>query len=285
MPLLRLISRLPLGILYLKAYCLGFLVFTLGGYRRAEAAANLEGAFPDLEPAARQRLQRAYERHLCEVAAEILKGLSVRREVLLERVSVTGLDAVEADVAAGRAVLLATAHTANWEWLLQSVSVRLSVPLTALYKPIRGALAERFFKALRGRFGAHLVPAKDVVAELARVGGEARVYAMVADQVPTSTPHRYWGRFLGRDTAFYMGIDDLARARGLSVYTLFAERTSRGHYRARVVRLAEPPYASLPPREIVRRYVAALESQLLAQPADWLWGHRRWKLKKPLYGR
>ena len=80
-------------------------------------------------------------------------------------------------------------------------------------------------------------------------------------------------------------IDDIARARGLVVYVLLAERIARGRYRATLAELARPPYGAMPPREIVRRYVAALEAHLVAHPADWLWGHRRWKLKKPLYGR
>ena len=112
-----------------------------------------------------------------------------------------------------------------------------------------------------------------------------RVLAMVADQVPASTPHRYWTKFLNQDTAFYLGLDDIARATGFAVYVVFAERVSRGHYRGEVRVLARPAEETLAPREISRRYAEALEAHLRAHPADWLWGHRRWKLKKPLYGR
>ena len=108
---------------------------------------------------------------------------------------------------------------------------------------------------------------------------------MVADQVPASTTHRYWTRFLNQDTAFYLGLDDLARATGAPVYVVFAERLRRGHYRARVQRLARPRDESLAAREISARYVERLEQHLMSHPAQWLWGHRRWKLKKPLYGR
>ena len=283
--ILRLLSRLPLTLLYPLTAALVWLACRVFGYRREVTADNLQQAFPALDAAARGALQRASERQLGEVAAEVLKGLTMARTDILERVAIEGLGALDSELAAGRSVLIATAHCANWEWLLLGVSARLTVPLVALYKPIKTAAAERFFRSLRGRFGAPLVPAKDVVAELAKPVSTPRVYAMVADQVPTSTPHRYWTRFLGRDTAFYQGIDDIARARGLVVYVLLAERIARGRYRATLAELARPPYGAMPPREIVRRYVAALEAHLVAHPADWLWGHRRWKLKKPLYGR
>jgi lauroyl/myristoyl acyltransferase len=34
---------------------------------------------------------------------------------------------------------------------------------------------------------------------------------------------------------------------------------------------------------ITGRYAARLEALLQAHPADWLWTHDRWKLRKPLY--
>lgn len=283
--MLRLISRLPLTLLYPLAAVLVLLACRVFGYRRDVTRENLRGAFPDLDPAALQALERAHERQVGDILAEVLKGLTLSRAETLRRVAIDGLAALDGELAAGRSALIATAHCANWEWLLLGLSARLDAPLVALYKPLRSGAAERFFLSLRGRFGARLVPAKDVVGELAKPVPKPQVYAMVADQVPTSTPHRYWTRFLGRDTAFYQGVDDIARARGLVVYVLLAERTGRGHYRATLTELARPPYATLPPREIVRRYAVALEAHIEAHRADWLWGHRRWKLKKPLYGR
>jgi KDO2-lipid IV(A) lauroyltransferase len=37
------------------------------------------------------------------------------------------------------------------------------------------------------------------------------------------------------------------------------------------------------PGEFTERYARAVERQVLAAPADWLWSHRRWKLTKPFY--
>ena len=285
MPFLRLISRLPLPAWYALAGLLGLLVFRVAGYRSGVARDNLARSFPVLDEVARTRLQRDFERGLAEVSVEVVKSLTLPRAALQARMSLAGLEAVEADLAAGRSVLLATAHCGNWEWLLLAMSASLKVPLDALYKPIKSAFTERFFRDLRGRFGARLVPAKDVMAELAVRRSTPRVLAMVADQVPASTPHRYWTKFLNQDTAFYLGLDDIARATGFVVYVVFAERVSRGHYRGEVRVLARPAEETLAPREISRRYAEALEAHLRAHPADWLWGHRRWKLKKPLYGR
>ncbi len=284
MPFLRLLARLPWFIWYALAAVL-FGVLRLGGYRRQVALDNLAASFPHLDAPARARLLGEYQTGLVQIAVETIKGLSLTPAQLAQRMVLEGLEELQADLAAGRSVLLATGHCANWEWLLLALSAQLPVPMDALYKPLKSPLAERFFQELRGRFGARLIPAKDVLAHLKPFSESPRVLAMVADQVPASTTHRYWTRFLNQDTAFYLGLDDLARATGAPVYVVFAERLRRGHYRARVQRLARPRDESLAAREISARYVERLEQHLMSHPAQWLWGHRRWKLKKPLYGR
>jgi KDO2-lipid IV(A) lauroyltransferase len=64
-------------------------------------------------------------------------------------------------------------------------------------------------------------------------------------------------------------------------------RERRGFYSARLELLASPPYDrtvdSDNGAEIIERYARALENEIRASPADWLWVHRKWKYAKPLY--
>jgi len=65
---------------------------------------------------------------------------------------------------------------------------------------------------IRSRFGARLVPAKELLADFLRRRGIVRAVAMNADQAPVSTDKRYWTQFLGQDTAFYI-VPSKSRAR------------------------------------------------------------------------
>ena len=65
---------------------------------------------------------------------------------------------------------------------------------------------------VRSRFGARLVPAKELLADFIRRRGVVRAIGMNSDQAPVSTDQRYWTVFLGQDTAFYIGADQIARA-------------------------------------------------------------------------
>jgi lauroyl/myristoyl acyltransferase len=57
----------------------------------------------------------------------------------------------------------------------------------------------------------------------------------------------------------------------------------RGQYEVELKRLWDGR-ESLPANAITERYARACELDVLANPADWLWSYRRWRLKKPLYG-
>jgi hypothetical protein len=55
---------------------------------------------------------------------------------------------------------------------------------------------------------------------------------MNADQAPVSTDKRYWTQFLGQDTAFYVGAEQIARATRLPVLYVRVRRIRRGYYEA-----------------------------------------------------
>jgi KDO2-lipid IV(A) lauroyltransferase len=283
--LLRLIARLPLGVLYVLGRGLYVVVFRLARFRTSMIDGNLAKAFPDLGPEQRASLADEYCRNIADVAMEVLKAFAISPAALRERVRIEGLDPVRARLDAGQPVMLVTAHHCNWEWLLQALSLELRHPLHAIYKPMKTPWAERAFYWMRTRFGGHLTPAKQIVPEILRKRGEVRAIAMLADQVPTTSPTKYWTKFLTQDTAFYMGAEEIARALGYPVYVIEMRRVARGRYAATVVPLADRGDGLETPKEVTRRYAQRLEAHVRAHPADWFWSHNRWKLKKPLYAK
>jgi KDO2-lipid IV(A) lauroyltransferase len=202
---------------------------------------------------------------------------------MTEHVRILNLAAAREYLVAGQSVMLVTSHLCNWEWLLQGMSVQLGYPLDAAYKPLHDAWAERLMLAIRSRFGARLVPAKDLLADYLKRRAVVRVLAMNADQAPVSTDKRYWTTFLGQDTAFYVGLEQIARATRLPVMYVVMRRSRRGYYEAELHPLWDGR-EKLQPHAITERYARACESDVLKSPADWLWSYRRWRLQKPLYG-
>jgi len=137
-------------------------------------------------------------------------------------------------------------------------------------------------KKLRTRFGSRLVPAKELLPDIIRRRDVVRAVAMVADQEPTTSEHKYWTRFLGRDTAFYMGPEEIARVTRFPVLFVAMRRLSRGHYEMEFHTLATAGQV-LPSGTLTERYARLVEAQIHAAPSDWPWSHKRWKLKRSVY--
>jgi Kdo2-lipid IVA lauroyltransferase/acyltransferase len=274
----RLLSRLPLGLLYGFAAGIGWLAFRVVRYRAALVREGLVRAFPEFDAARLRAVMRDYYRGYAQMLVELIKSAAFAPEEIRRRVRIINLEAPRARLAQGQPVLLVAAHQCNWEWMLLALSLELGYPLDAAYKPLVNPWAEREMKLLRSRFGSRLVPAKQLLADIIRQHGVVRAVAMVADQEPTTSEHKYWTRFLNRDTAFYMGPEEIARVTRFPVFFIAMRRTARGYYE-----IACQPLEPVAGGSLTERYARLVEEQIRAAPADWPWSHKRWKLKKSVY--
>jgi Kdo2-lipid IVA lauroyltransferase/acyltransferase len=279
---MRLLSRLPLSLLYALVSGLVFIAHRVLAMRLSVVRANIAACFPDLSSQQINQIAAGHYRQVGQMIAEAIKSASLPPQALVERVAIRNLKAAQDLLAQGRPVLLVAAHQANWEWVLQALAVQLGYPLDVGYKPIRSPWLERAMYALRSRFGAHLVPAKDLLADLLKRRHIVRGIAMLADQEPTTSEHQHWLSFLGRETAFYMGAEQMARATRYPALFVALRRLRRGHYEIEFQTLAAVG-ERLVPGEFTTRYARLVEAEIRAAPSDWTWGHRRWKLKRGLY--
>lgn len=280
---IRVFSRVPLFIWYPVASFLAWMAWKVIPYRRHVVVANLTASFPEWTPEQRERVIRDYYRGFGDMLVEVMRSLRLTREELARRVTIRDPQRVRDEIARGKPVMLVAAHQANWEWMLLGLSTQLGVPVDAAYKPLVDNWAEIEMRKLRGRFGARLIPAQELLGDIIKQRNAPRVIAMVADQEPVTSERKHWIRFLNRDTAFFAGPEEITRATRYASFFLRLKRTARGHYEVEFVPLAAAG-EQLPAGEFTARYARLVEEQIREAPADWPWSHKRWKLKKPLYG-
>ncbi len=281
--MVNLFSRLPMRALYVFAGFLYLLAYYVVRHRQPVIREQLAKVFPTLSEDERSAIHRQFLRNFCDVMVEVLKSVSLKPAHMSARIRILNLEVARAHLDAGQSVMFVTSHLCNWEWLLQGVTLQLGYPVDAAYKPLHDAWAERLMLKVRSRFGARLIPAKELLADFLRRRAIVRAVAMNADQAPASTDKRYWTHFLGQETAFYVGAEQIARATRLPMLYLVMRRVRRGYYEVQMRPLWDGREA-LPANAITERYARACERDVLDHPADWLWSYRRWRLKKPLYG-
>ena len=279
---LRLISRLPLPLLY--AICAGAAwLLRAVRWRAGFVADGLARCLPERSDAERRRLGREFYAFLGRLVAEILHGARIAPEQLQARLRFEDEAVVREALAGGRRVMLLAAHHCNWEWLLLECSRRLGAPLVAAYKPVSSEFADQWARAMRSRFGATMVPAKDIVQHLIAQRGQVKLLAMVADQSPSAKSDlQTWLPFFGQETSFFQGPGWIGAKLGFEPVFIAMRPDGPGRYIARFVplgRAGERPA----PEAILRAYVNALEQQVREHPAQYFWAYNRWKRAKRLY--
>jgi KDO2-lipid IV(A) lauroyltransferase len=281
--MIKFFSRLPLRALYALSTFLYVLAFYVVRHRHQVIREQLEKVYPLSSTAERRRIHQQFLKNFCDVMVEVLKSVSMTDAEMCARVQILNPDQARRYLDAGQSVMFVTSHLCNWEWLLHGVALQLGYPVDAAYKPLHDQWAERLMLKVRSRFGARLVPAKELLADFLQRRAIVRAVGMNADQAPVSTDKRYWTQFLGQDTAFYIGAEQIARATRLPIVFAAMRRRRRGFYEVEFMPLWDGRERS-PPNTVTERYARACEIEVLKNPADWLWSYRRWRLKKPLYG-
>jgi Kdo2-lipid IVA lauroyltransferase/acyltransferase len=281
--MIKLLSRLPWWVLYGLSWVIYALAYYVVRHRQIVIREQLAKVFPELTEAERAAIHRRFIKSFCDVLVEVLKSVSMSAEQMRSRVQILNVEVARRFLDAGQSVMFVTSHLCNWEWLLHGVALQLGYPLDAGYKPLHDQWAERLMLKVRSQFAARLVPAKELLADIIKRRAIVRAIAMNADQAPVSTDKRYWTVFLGQDSAFYVGAEQISRATRLPVIYACMRRVRRSRYEVELKLLWDGKEA-LEPNQITERYARACEADVLRSPADWLWSYRRWRLKKPLYG-
>jgi KDO2-lipid IV(A) lauroyltransferase len=272
----RLLSRLPLPVLYVLSDASAWLARRMVRYRRAVILDNLRRSFPEKSPEEIRRIGRAFYTNLTDVMVETLKGLTISEAELRRRVTFRGLEQIEACHRQRQPIILLAAHQGNWEWLLLAGCLQLPHPVDAVYKPLANKKMDTLMYRARARFGGQPIAKDRVLREVLRRRDQVRATTLVADQTPARSTPKYWLSFLGQETGFYRGIEQLPRAVQQPVFFVALRRTRRGYYQATFVPVGSPPYEK-EGTNILSAYAAQAEAVVREQPDSWLWSHQRWK--------
>ena len=280
--LISALSRVPLPALYALSDLLFLVLYRIMKFQRGLLNDNLERAFPTWSNAERDDLAAASYRNAVDFLVETIKCWRLEKAGLERRVTLKNPELI-AELAAHHKTLLAlTSHSGNWEWLQLACAAQLETPVAALYSSLNLPDIDALLTTMRSRFGSTLIEAKTALPSLVEFSRQGGIIAINADQGPRPEDDKYWGQFLGIDTAFFTGPDKLARLFRAPVVFVRMQRLRRGYYEVEFELLCEPPYTK-DQDSIMPAYIKAAERQILSAPQDWFWLYKRWKYPRPLY--
>jgi KDO2-lipid IV(A) lauroyltransferase len=277
MPFIRLLSRIPLPILYIFSDLLFFLSYHVIRYRRKLVQKQLKNSFPEKTENELKKIEKEFYRNLCDYGVEMLKLLTISKDELITRMRFKNADLINQFTEQNQSVIVLASHHFNWEWLLVAASVILPAQVDFVYQPVNSPFFEKLSLLSRSRFGAHPIRRDEVAREFTKRKNIVRVIATVADQYPGyKRDKKYLTDFLHQETAFFLGTNQLVNMTQFPCLYFSTKKLKRGYYDTTAVIVAVPPYAK-DDLTVIENYVKVVEHVTNDYPAGWLWSHNRWK--------
>ncbi|NOX45896.1 MAG: lysophospholipid acyltransferase family protein [Chlorobi bacterium] len=275
-----IIAITPFFVLYLISNILGFILYRIVGYRKEVVYDNLRNSFPGQSENELKRIARLSYRNLSDVMVETLKGFSLTRKQVVQRHRFMNPELLDPFLKRGQSFIVTASHYNNWEWGGLSIPLQIDCDVAVFYKPLSNKRMDRVIKKNRERTGIEMVSFYRTAATFKKYEDRQTAYFLVADQSPSNARKSYWVDFLGRETAFLHGPELYAKSYNMPVLYADMKRVKRGYYEIYLSVLVEEP-KGLEDGEITRRFAKKLEDVVRKQPENWLWSHKRWKMKKP----
>ena len=257
--------------------------YRLDSRHRKITLRNLEFAYgPDLTPAARERLAREVFRQFVLFAWETLVLLLAPLSHIRRKVIILGWEHVDKALAKGRGMIAITAHAGNWEYTVMGYGLQYR-PVAVVGRDLDQPVARRLGRYLRERGGNWLVTKQRGLKEILRHLKQNRVVGIVIDQ-NTATEEGLLVDFFGHPARTTPVAALLARRHDVPVLPTPSRRLPGGRH----LMVIFPPIPMEMTNDIqgdIWRHLArqnrALEAWVRAEPAQWLWLHRRWKNQFP----
>ncbi len=266
------VGLLPWGSLPFFGAILGWLAGSVLRIRRRHVVAAMARA------GVSDRASAMY-RALGASLLELLWLSAGRRRGTLPTIEIEGRARFDEAKALGKGVIIATAHTGNWDLVACACAKETELAVVTRRLSARGL--DALWQGTRAARGVDLIAAPDgdvLVKARARLSRGGAV-ALMIDQDPERAHGVVFEPFFGETAAHDVLPAVLAARSGALIVLAIGSRSPR--HRVRIVETWVPPNRASRAwiEETTRALAARLEAFVRESPEQWLWMHRRWKTR------
>jgi len=262
---------------------LGRLACRLDSKHRRIAESNLAVAFGgEMTPAERARLNKRFFARLGRSLLDILKAAHMSAARVRGLFEVEGRAAMDRALAAGKGVLLVTAHYGTWELTIPAVAE--CAPLRVIHRDLDNPFIGHDLTLLREKLGAGSISkfgaAKPVIQALAR----NEIVAILIDLNVLHSSGPVFVDFFGRPAATTPALAAFHLKTGAPIVPMFCEPLPRGRYR---MTFEEPLVFErtgdhdADVLKITQSCTKMIERRIRKRPELWFWVHKRWNTRPP----
>ncbi len=294
------ISLLPMWVLHRFSDIFYFFIYRVWGYRRKVVRENLLKSFPEKSVSEINEIEKKYYVNLCDLIFETIKTFSISKKEMRSR-CILKTPAVIEELYQKRANLTGiSSHLANWEWLALALALDFKHDSYGVYKPLSNQSLNRLVAGSRERFGIRMIAMSQVKEVLKAVHSEPVMMGLLSDQAPHHYAKAFEVKFLNQQTFVVPGPGLITVQQGYTPIWGWMRRTGRSRFewgievltlddqmkdgdQAQVERISKVHHLSTTQAvvalNLTRLFSEKLEQKIKMAPQDWLWSHRRWKLR------
>lgn len=277
--LLRVLSHLPLWLLYIISDFLYIFIYYLVRYRRKIVYLNLDNSFPDKSKKEISNIARQFYKNLSDFIVETLKLITINEKSLLDMIHID--DSVKTLIEDcynnSRQMIILSGHCFNWE--VVSVLPKITnYKVLITYKMLSNKYFDKLFKTMREKYGGIAVNFRHVYRVIKEYenNSELTLTWISTDQRPQPESNKVSVKFLNQNTFFYNGVDGIAKKTNSVVFFTELTKSCRKKYKLKLLLITDKP-RECDNTYIIERYAKYMEELLQEKPANWLWSHQRWK--------
>lgn len=279
-----IVKVIPAGCLYAFAKNIAALAYIFAVKQREIALDSLNIAFGrEKSPREIEGIARDCFVYMAKSAVELMFFFDKPR-ALRERVQIQGRQNLDKALAAGRGVILVSAHFGNFPLLLGKLAVE-GYRAGGIMRPMRDARVEKIFFEKRKRFGVKTIysqPRNECVNNtIDALRNNELVFIPIDQNFGTAG---IFVNFFGEKAATATGPVILAQRTKAALIPCFIIRQPDDRHKIIFEAELELEEGKDPRDTIainIQRLTGIIESYIRRYPAEWGWIHRRWKSKPP----
>ncbi len=214
-------------------------------------------------------------------------GMTVAEMALIDKliprfeqyVTMTGKEHLDRGLAAGKGIIITTAHLGNWE-IMGGFNALRGYPLTVIARKIYFEKYDRLLVATRKKMNVEVIYRDGPVKTMFKVLRQNRILGMVVDQ-DVDTIDGIFVDFFGHPAYTSIAPVRFAMVSGAVIVPAFCVRQGLKH---RII--VEPAIEwtqGADDAETIRintqRWVSVQETFIRKYPECWVWNHKRWKTR------
>lgn len=275
----KVLSLLPLKVLYVFSDILFFFIFHIFHYRRRIVWYNIVSSFPEKTEEEWDDIERRFYHWFCDYIVETIKLLTISKKEIKRRVIFNGCKEVNKCIDEDQSCAVYLGHYCNWEWITSlPLWVTQNAQCGQIYHPLENKTFNKLFLQLRQRWGAKCIAMDEILRKTIddKRNKQKTVIGYISDQTPHWNNIHHWCNFLHHDTPVFTGTERIAKKFDQAVFYMDVKRVKRGYYEAEFKLITNEP-KKMSDYELTDIYFRELEKTIQSGPEFWLWSHKRWK--------